>query len=74
MAFTSTYFSKRTLAIACHKMLPQIEAVLDIETQQALGRVCDPDATISRSDAQQLAVALLLQVRERKARTRPARR
>ena len=71
--FNERYFSRKTLALACYKMRNDLES-LDAETQEALARVCDPAATIWREDATQLAIGLLLEIRQRKARTRPARR
>ena len=72
MSFNERYFGKQTLALACFKMRNDLEG-LDAETQDALARVCDPAAEIRREDATQLAIGLLLEIRQRKARPRAAR-
>jgi hypothetical protein len=58
------HVTAKNLARACHKMLP-ILAATDIETQQALARLCDPLAEFKREDGIAIATALLLQLRWR---------
>jgi len=69
VAFNERYFGKRTIALACYQLRNELES-LDAETQDALARVADPAATIRREDATQLAIGLLLEIKQRKARRR----
>jgi hypothetical protein len=55
----------KCLALACHQ-LRGVLATVDIETVDALARVCDPAATITREVAEALAVGLLLELRARR--------
>jgi hypothetical protein len=59
------HVTAKNLARACHKMLP-ILAATDIETQQALARLCDPSAEFKRDDGLAIATALLLELRSRR--------
>jgi hypothetical protein len=61
--------SPRHLALACRRLLPVLETC-DPETTDALAKLCDPAAAITRADAEALGIALLLELQRR----RPARR
>jgi hypothetical protein len=63
----------KNFARACHQLAPVVEQT-DIETQEALARLCDPATKIRREDALALGVAFLLQLQEKKGRSRAARR
>ncbi|MGO9235946.1 MAG: hypothetical protein ACLP4V_18455 [Methylocella sp.] len=63
----------RLFAVAFQQNLRALEYI-DIETQDALAKLCDPNSEVTRKDAEALAIALLLELREKNARTRPARR
>jgi hypothetical protein len=56
------------LTLACRRMAPVLDSV-DIETQDALARLC-ADRPITQADGVALATALLLELQRR----RPARR
>jgi hypothetical protein len=60
-------------AVAFQQNMRALENI-DIETQDALVKLCDPESQITRADAEALAIALILELREKKARTRAARR
>jgi hypothetical protein len=47
---------------------------IDIETWDALAKLCDPNSEVTRKDAEALAIVLILELREKKARTRAPRR
>jgi hypothetical protein len=53
-----------TLARAMHQMMPVLAGV-DIETQEALSRLCNPLAEFRRDDGLAIAVAYLLELRSR---------
>ena len=63
----------RLFAVAFQQNLRALENI-DIETQDALAKLCDPNSEVTRKDAEAIAIALILQLREKKARTRTARR
>jgi hypothetical protein len=63
----------RLFAVAFQQNLRALENI-DIETQDALVKLCDPGSEISRADAEAIAIALILELREKKLRTRAARR
>jgi hypothetical protein len=50
-------------------MLPVLAAT-DIETQEALSRLCDPSAEFKRDDGLVLATALLLELRSKRPSNR----
>jgi hypothetical protein len=57
----------KLFAVAVRQMLPVLETY-DPETTTALARLCDAGAEITREDAMALGVALLVELRKRKAR------
>jgi hypothetical protein len=59
----------QNFAKACRQLLP-ILGRIDVETQQALERLCDRGAEIRRKDAEALAAALLLELRKARALVR----
>jgi hypothetical protein len=63
----------RLFAVAFQQNLRVLENI-DIETQDALAKLCDPNSEVTRKDAEAIAIALILELREKKARTRAARR
>ena len=65
--------SHRLFAIAFQQNMRALENI-DIETQDALVKLCDPESQITRADAEAIAIALILELREKSARARPARR
>jgi hypothetical protein len=52
--------SPRHLALACRRLLPVLDTV-DVETQDALARLCD-NRPITQADGVALATALLLEL------------
>jgi len=63
-SYDMQHVTTKNLARACHQMAP-ILATTDIETQEALSRLCDPLAQFEREDGIAIATALLLQLRWR---------
>jgi hypothetical protein len=63
----------RLFAVAFQQNMRALENI-DVETQDALAKLCDPNSEITRKDAEAIAIALILELREKKARTRGARR
>jgi len=65
--------SHRLFAVAFQQNMRVLENI-DIETQDALAKLLDPSAVVTRADAEALAIALILELREKKLRSRAARR
>jgi hypothetical protein len=57
----------RLFAVAFQQNMRALENI-DIETQDALVKLCDPESQITRADAEALALALILELREKKLR------
>ena len=57
----------KVFARAVNKMWPEIQGI-DAETAEVLGKLCDPEAAIGRSDATALGIAYLLLLQERRNR------
>jgi hypothetical protein len=59
--------SYRLFAVAFQQNMRALENI-DVETQDALVKLCDPESEITRKDAEAIAIALILELREKKAR------
>jgi hypothetical protein len=59
------HVTAKNLARACCQMSPIIERRCGVETADALAKICDERAEVTRSDAIALATALLLELRSR---------
>jgi hypothetical protein len=63
----------RLFAVAFQQNMRALENI-DIETWDALAKLCDPNSEVAQKDAEALAIVLILELREKKARTRAPRR
>jgi hypothetical protein len=65
--------SHRLFVVAFQQNMRVLENI-DIEMQDALAKLCDPNSEVTRKDGEALAIALILELREKKVRMRAARR
>jgi len=54
----------RLFGVAFQQNIYALENI-DIETQDALVKLCNPESQITRADAEALAIALILELREK---------
>jgi hypothetical protein len=59
----------RLFAVAFQQNMRALENI-DIETRDALAKLCDPNVEVTRKDAEAIAIALILELREKKMRPR----